>query len=440
MTKKRTIKSEQLSSADVVEELDLTEIEVAAEEAKQQFGKDFVDRALKQLSPENNRPKACPRCGKSAPVRARDVERSFQSLSGSHTIRRNYHYCEDCKKGFFPRDIQLGLPEHGDLSPELEKRVLDFAVNDPYSQAARRWTLHYRSAISSNQVRQVVKRVGTQAETADPSELQRELLAPSSKPPDLLYVLNDGSQLPMVHGKWSEAKVGVVFREDRASSSPDGERSGARYVAVLGGQDEFAKELKSAVAVERWRKARTVVWLGDGAPANWNLAQSVCLGAVEILDWPHAVEHAMNCGKVLLGEEHPLLIEWQQRSVQLLTAGNVDQFVEELMDCAVQARKRDELQAINDLIRYYRTNQHRMRYDDFRRRGFLIGSGIVESAHRHVLQVRMKRAGQHWSQHHGERMVRLRAAYRTAGPHRFHRAIRNAYRRSLSRALGGNRP
>jgi hypothetical protein len=57
-----------------------------------------------------------------------------------------------------------------------------------------------------------------------------------------------------------------------------------------------------------------------------------------------------------------------------------------------------------------------------------IGSGIVESAHKHVLQVRMKQAGQRWSILRGRRMVQLRAAYRTAGPRRFHRAIRDALR------------
>ena len=35
-------------------------------------------------------------------------------------------------------------------------------------------------------------------------------------------------------------------------------------------------------------------------------------------------------------------------------------------------------------------------------------------------------AGQHWSEHHGRRMVRLRAAYATAGPKRFYDAINRA--------------
>ena len=78
------------------------------------------------------------------------------------------------------------------------------------------------------------------------------------------------------------------------------------------------------------------------------------------------------------------------------------------------------------LYRYYRNNDKRMRYRTFRSLGLPVGSGIVESAHRHVLQVRMKRAGQRWSIVRARRMTRLRAIYRTAGAHRFHWAIREA--------------
>ena len=75
-----------------------------------------------------------------------------------------------------------------------------------------------------------------------------------------------------------------------------------------------------------------------------------------------------------------------------------------------------------------------MRYRTLLRMGLPVGSGIVESAHRHVLQVRMKRAGQRWGIQRARRMVRLRAVYRTAGAHHFHRAIRAGLKSSTLRA------
>jgi hypothetical protein len=99
----------------------------------------------------------------------------------------------------------------------------------------------------------------------------------------------------------------------------------------------------------------------------------------------------------------------------------------------IESRRREtkeRLAALENLVRYYRTNANRMKYRVYREAGFPIGSRAVESAsaHRHVLQTRMKRAGQHWVIKTARRMARLRAAYRTAGAQRFYGAVRRAHR------------
>ena len=99
-----------------------------------------------------------------------------------------------------------------------------------------------------------------------------------------------------------------------------------------------------------------------------------------------------------------------------------------------EAWKEAQVAALDDVIGYYRSNEKRMRYRTFRAMGLPVGSGIVESAHRHVLQVRMKRAGQRWGIQRARRMVRLRAVYRTAGAYRFHRAIRDGLTVAPARA------
>ncbi|MBL8950002.1 MAG: hypothetical protein JNK82_04440 [Myxococcaceae bacterium] len=102
------------------------------------------------------------------------------------------------------------------------------------------------------------------------------------------------------------------------------------------------------------------------------------------------------------------------------------------MDCLPLVTD-EQLPVLNQLVGYYRTNAKRMRYTEFREQGLPIGSGIVESAHKHVLQSRMKQAGQRWSILRGRRMVELRALYRTAGPRRFHWAIREALKTPAAR-------
>jgi hypothetical protein len=400
---------------------------------------------LSRMKPETPKAKACPRCGKRIPVKARDRERTVRSLSGPITFRRNYHYCEECKYGFYPVDRLLGLPEEGELTSEMEKRVLDFAVNDVYGEAAARWSLHYGSPISDNLLRRVAARVGKQCEKADPGRLQEELKPRAKSAADVLVVETDGSLLPIRGSEpWKEAKVGVVYRQDVRAGEPA--PGSARYVAVLGGQGEFAPVLEEALEVEDIDACEDVVWLGDGAPCNWTLADQLAPDATQVLDWHHAVEHAMDCGKVLLGEESPLLPLWQRRSEALLAASEPDRLLAEIADCqaAIDRHRRDRATAhaaVEDLLRYYRTNIDRMEYAHFRARGYPVGTGAVESAHRHVLQTRMKRAGQHWALRSARRMARLRAAYRTGGAAGFYGAIRRAWEaRTVPRVRGRRQP
>jgi len=119
-----------------------------------------------------------------------------RSLSGEVTSKRNYHYCEACEQGFYPVDRLLDLPEQGELTSEMEKRVLDFAVNDVYGKCEQRWALHYRDPISENLLRRVVARVGAQCEAADQLYLQEEL-KPKGDAPKALVIEVDGSMLPI---------------------------------------------------------------------------------------------------------------------------------------------------------------------------------------------------------------------------------------------------
>lgn len=415
------------------EGMTMSEMELAVEAMVGSHREPSIRLMLSRMKPEKPTAKACPKCGGRTPVKVKDRERTVRSLSGPVTFRRNYHYCEKCEVGFYPVDRMLDLPEEGELTSEFEKRVLDFAVNDVYGECAARWALHYAEPISENLLRRVVERVGGQCETTDQGRLQAELKPVDPTPAEILVIEVDGSQLPIRGNEpWKEAKVGLTYRQDPQTHQPV--KGSARYAAVVGGQAEFAPVLEELLHIEDIDSANAAVWLGDGAASNWTLADQLAPDAIQILDWHHAVEHAVDCGKVLLGEESPWLPLWQHRAETLLAAGEPNLVLEELMSCVPLAQrfrgrdKADVLEALDDLVRYYRNNAQRMKYRLYREHHFPIGSGAVESAHRHILQTRMKRAGQRWALRNARKMARLRAAYRTAGALVFHEAIRRARR------------
>src|SRR5206468_4866810 len=66
---------------------------------------------------------------------------------------------------------------------------------------------------------------------------------------------------------------------------------------------------------------------------------------------------------------------------------------------------REKLQS---LIAYYSQHAERMRYDQYLRLGYGIGSGAVESAHKQVVHARFRQAGMRWSEAGAQRLLALR--------------------------------
>ena len=435
-----------LSDAELVQELarrqvargslDLDAIESFVGGVQSEMGEAALAATVAALPPEGSTAKSCPKCGKAVPVKTHNRVRHILTTAGELHLTRNYHYCRRCRLGFYPRDRELNLPEEGEVSNAMERRILDFGVNDTFDSAAERWSIHYSTTISSNLVRRVVDRVGRRCEAASSElSLQEACLPPAEEPAQSLVVAGDGSMLLTREESWKEAKVAVVARGEEIIEEKNRRSvSEARYVAVLGGKEEFAASLQAALEAERADEVMNVVWLGDGAPENWTMANELCPFAVQVLDVQHAIQNGMHCGKVLLGETDESVALWERRIRQLLEAASPDAAIRELMECVPETTNEAELAALDRLVGYYRQNEERMRYTTFRELGLPIGSGIVESAHRHVLQVRMKRAGQRWAIKRARRMARLRAAYRTAGPRRFHWAIREALKTPPPRA------
>ena len=279
-------------------QLDLDAIESFTEDAQKDLGHETLAAVIEALPPEDSTPRKCPKCGFPTPVKVRNRVRHILTVAGELRFARNYHHCK-CGHGFYPRDTELNLPEEGEVSAAMERRILDFGVNDTFESVAERWSIHYPTSISANLVRRVIERVGKRCEAASDERLQQACRPKPEQPASMLVVATDGSMLLTREAAWKEAKVAVVARAEAFQSEKQRHRvDEARYVAVLGGQEAFKKSLAAALAAERADEVSLIAWLGDGARENWTLATDLCPFAIQILDIPHAVHWAMLCAKM----------------------------------------------------------------------------------------------------------------------------------------------
>jgi hypothetical protein len=96
---------------------DMTGIEDLAEDSGRLDANAIVDEVLMmRATHEDARAKRCPRCGVLCRVRCKECPRTVRTTTGERRFIRNYYYYAACKAGFFPLDIELGLPDEGEVS------------------------------------------------------------------------------------------------------------------------------------------------------------------------------------------------------------------------------------------------------------------------------------------------------------------------------------
>jgi hypothetical protein len=155
-------------------------------------------------------------------------------------------------------------------------------------------------------------------------------------------------------------------------------------------------------------KAKTVVFLGDGAVWVWKLARLNFPEAVCILDYYHACEHLNLLSAALYGEGSPgakkRYRQWRKALLKDKIAHVIAQAKTDL-PARAQARKSAQQQ-----IAYFERNLSKMLYQTFRANGYFIGSGVVEAGCKTVVGQRLKQSGMLWSIKGASHLLAVRCA------------------------------
>jgi len=213
---------------------------------------------------------------------------------------------------------------------------------------------------------------------------------------------------PMAEGAFREVKTGVLLLPRDRVRLPD-RASLVRRVVVTGLADADAlfHQVSAQLRERGWLGPQTVIVLvGDGAEWIWQRA-ALFAQRCEILDFWHAMTYAWDYARLQFGEGSPRAQQWTHRIAADLKAGHVQAVIARLQQ--LRPRAPDAAAAREAVVRYYTTHAHRMRYDEYLRLGYGIGSGAVESAHKQVVHARLRQAGMRWSVRGAQHLLALRA-------------------------------
>ena len=332
--------------------------------------------------------------------------KQVQTVVGWLTVRRAYYVCPTCGQGQCPLDRALGLTRDA-LSPGVRRLACRFGALLPFAEAAASLAAAARVALSASTIRTVTEAVGARCEQALAAEIaaawQQGVPMARGTPPARLYVAMDGIRILSTDGVGREVKVGVVVPvrgpEARARREP------ASYVAGLEPAARFGPRLVLEAHRRGLEGADLIAVLGDGAEWIWNLAAEHFPTAVQIVDWFHASERVWELGRALFGEGTAQTTAWVEQQLGRLAQGAAATRAAEWQRLPC----RGEGAAIRDAQVTYFTNQApRMAYDRYRAAGWDIGSGMVESACKHLIGTREKGPGMRWSDRGAQTVAAVR--------------------------------
>lgn len=221
------------------------------------------------------------------------------------------------------------------------------------------------------------------------------------------YLMVDASLLFTREERWKEIKLCRMFPADDCIRVSKNRHciTTSRYVAHLGKHKEFLEKVEYHADALRQK-----IIVADGAPWIWRWAEETYPEAAQVLDFFHAKEHLCGFAELQFKEPDERKKWIDAHCLRLLNdqTSTVIEHLKEMKPSAPEARK-----ARKRLIQYYTVNCKRMFYRTYKEKGWMIGSGAIEAAHRHVIQQRLKLSGQRWTIPGAQQVANLRVAHKS---------------------------
>ena len=148
--------------------------------------------------------------------------------------------------------------------------------------------------------------------------------------------------------------------------------------------------------------------IGDGASWIWKWVQQLFPSARQVLDFYHLSQYVHDVAQTQYGADPSRACEWLEATMARLSdneAAGVIWGLQRMQPICEEAAK-----AITAAVNYLTEHLSRVEYGSHRKGGYPIGSGAIESAHRFIAQVRLKRSGAWWYEASSNHMLALRCA------------------------------
>lgn len=291
--------------------------------------------------------------------------------------------------------------EHRGYSRAMQRALTDFGAEESFERAAARVKEHYRLEVPVSAIRQVTLR---HARRIQGLEADRPAAVKT------LITEMDGSMIPLVEpGRGADARKGktVSWAEVRLCCARSQGQATRCYGATLGSL-ELARACWAETAERAGLGSRTWVHgVGDGAPWIAEMfGEQFGRQGKYLIDFYHVTEYLAAAGQKLVGSKRAP--QWLRKQKARLLLGQFAKILRTLEPH--QESENAPEKPVRSAYRYLKDRREHLHYDEARKADLPIGSGEVESGHRHVIQQRLKISGAWWRETNAQQMLGLRVA------------------------------
>jgi hypothetical protein len=404
--------------------LDLEAIEMAVRSALHQAGAAALTQLLHFAAPPPDQRSLPCGCGQQA-LYQELRSKPLLTVVGPATVSRPYYLCPHCHEGQFPADVALDI-ENTEFSPGVRRMLATVGQEAPFDHGRQQMKLLAQLEVTTKAVERTAEAIGQDIAAREQEQIDRamqlDLPMVVGKPVPILYVLMDGTGIPVVKKETAghsgknpgepahtrEVKLGCVFTQTKTNAEgfPIRDPDSTTYTGAIETAEQFGKRLYLEAWKRGWSRAEKKVVLGDGAEWIWNQAQLHCAGAIQIVDLYHAREHLWELARQLHPHDEAQQKRWMMVHPDLLDEGKIEQ----LVTCFRSLQTPNELVAekIRTEADYFEKNTQRMRYPEFRRQGLFVGSGVIEAGCKTVIGSRCKQSGMFWTLRGANAILALR--------------------------------
>lgn len=272
----------------------------------------------------------------------------------------------------------------------------------PFGHAARELGWLTRAVVSESVAERLTEAAGAAYVVEQAAAVERLEQQPTPEPagPAMLQVSADGAMISLVGKQWVEVKtlaIGTIVQEADGTVR-------ARDLSYFSRRAEHTAFRRLAL-VETYRRgvgtALVVVAVMDGAEWLQRFIDFHRPDAIRVLDFPHAVEYLTHASHEAHGAGTAATSEWIARQAHTLKHDGPDLVLAALRALPVGEQR-------DTALGYLEPRLAQLQYPTFRAQRYPIGSGIVESANKVVVEDRLKGSGMHWAPQSVDPMLALR--------------------------------